>query len=95
LRDYELVLILSPEISGDDLSVTLEKVDKFISERGGTVIEVNQWGTRKLAYPIKHFMEGHYVLTRFKFEPKLAMEFEANLQRWEEVLRHLLVRVGD
>ena len=95
MRDYELVMVLNPEAAEDELLATMERVNKFVSERGGTIVEVNQWGRRKLAYPIKHFVEGYYVLTRFTFEPRLAGELEADIRLWEEVLRHLLVRVGE
>ena len=94
LRDYELVLVFSPEIAEDGVEAAIGKVSQFITERGGTSSEVEQWGKRRLAYPIKHFMEGSYVLTRFKLKPVLTKELEANLQISEEVLRHLLVRLS-
>lgn len=95
LRDYELILVFSPEIAEDGLDAAISKVSQFITERGGNIATVDQWGKRKLAYPIKHFMEGSYVLTRFKLQPKLTRELEANLQISEDVLRHLLVKLGD
>lgn len=94
-RDYELVLIISPEITDDVLDTTIDKVSQFITERGGTVSEVERWGKRKLAYPIKHSIEGSYVLARFKWNPALIKELEANLRISEEVLRHLLIKLGD
>ena len=95
MRDYELVVIISPEVAEEQINTTLEKVSRFIAEKGGSVTEVNRWGRRKLAYPIKRSMEGVYVLTRFKAEPKSTAELEANLKLSEEVLRHLLVRVDE
>jgi small subunit ribosomal protein S6 len=94
LRDYELVLILSSEVTEDGLEAAIGKVSQFITERGGALSVVEQWGKSKLAYPIKHFMEGSYVLTRFKLKPALTSELEANLQVSEEVLRHLLVKLS-
>ena len=95
MRDYELVLVISPEVADENIAATVDKVSQFITERGGSITEVNQWGRRKLAYPIKHFMEGSYVLAQFKLEPKLAAELEANLRISEEIMRHLLVRLGE
>ena len=95
LRDYELVLIISPEVGDEVLDTTIDKVSQFITERGGIISEVERWGKKKLAYPIKHFMEGSYVLSRFKLKPALGKELEANFQISEEVLRHLLVRLSD
>lgn len=95
MRDYELVVIISPEVTDEEVPVTLEKMNQFITDRGGSITEVNQWGRRKLAYPIENFMEGNYVLTQFKMEPKQTAELEASLRLSEEILRHLLVRLSD
>jgi small subunit ribosomal protein S6 len=92
LRDYELVVIISPEVD-ETIDSVIDSVSRFITENGGTVSAVEQWGKRKLAYPIKHFMEGSYVLTRFKLQPKWSKQLEASLQISEEVLRHILVKV--
>jgi small subunit ribosomal protein S6 len=92
LRDYELVVIISPKVEAIDS--VIDSVSRFITENGGTVSTVDQWGKRKLAYPIKHFMEGSYVLTRFKLQPKWSKQLEASLQISEEVLRHMLVKIG-
>ncbi len=93
LRDYELVLIISPEVEEEKLNATIDNISQFITGKDGTITDVEQWGKRKLAYPVKHFMEGNYVLTRFKLKPALGKELEANLQISEEVLRHLLVKI--
>ena len=94
MHDYELVLVISPEVDEENIPTTVDKVTKFITGKGGTIVEVNRWGKRKFAYPIKHFTEGEYVLTQFKLEFTLAKELEKNLQISEEILRHLLVRLG-
>jgi len=93
LRDYELVVIISPEVVDEAIDSVIDSVSRFITENGGTVSAVEQWGKRKLAYPIKHFVEGSYVLTRFKLRPKLSKQLEASLQISEDVLRHLLIKV--
>ena len=95
LRDYELVVIISPEVAEEEIPATLDKISRFIVERGGSITEVSQWGRRKLAYPIKDFMEGNYVLTHFKMDPGLTADLEASLRISEEVLRHLLVRLSE
>ena len=92
LRDYELVLVLSPETTEEGLETSVAKVSQFITERDGIVSVVEQWGKRRLAYPLKHFMEGIYVLSRFQLKPRFTRELEANLQISEEILRHLLIR---
>jgi len=91
LCDYELVVIISPEVA--DEAVIVDNVSRFITENGGTISNIERWGKRKLAYPIKHFVEGSYVLTQFKLKPKLGKELATSLRISEEVLRHLLIRL--
>ncbi len=95
MRDYELVLIISPEVAEEEVPNTLEKVNEVITSRGGAVVDTNHWGRRKLAYPIKRFTEGNYVLTRFQLEPELVREVEETLKVSEEVLRHLIVKIDE
>jgi len=94
LRDYELVLIISPEVVEEKFDAILNNISQFITERDGVVSNVEQWGKRRLAYSIEHLTEGNYVLTRFKLRPALSKELEAKLHISEEVLRHLLIRLS-
>jgi small subunit ribosomal protein S6 len=93
-HDYELVLIINPEIMDESLDTTLDKVHQFITGNGGVISNTEQWGKRKLTYPIKRFAEGNYVLTQFKLKPTLSKELEASVQISEEVLRHLLIKLS-
>ena len=93
LYDYELVLIISPEIDEEKFAATLDSVSRFIAGKGGIVSDIEQWGKKRLAYPIKHFGEGSYVLAKFKLPPAFGKELEASLSISEEVLRHLLIRL--
>lgn len=91
MTDYELVAVISPEVDGERLPEIIEQVGKFITDEGGMVESTEQWGIRKLAYPIKKFMEANFVLTRFKLEPNLTKKLGAELRASEEILRHLIV----
>ncbi len=93
LRDYELVLVISPEVAEEEFEATIDNVSRFVTEKGGTISDIERWGKRRLAYPIIHFVEGSYVLARFKLRPAFGKELEANLRISEEVLRHLLIRL--
>lgn len=95
MRDYELVLVISPEIAEEDVPAAIDKVSQFITGRGGTVGGVNRWGRRKLAYPIHRHMEGNYVVTQFQLDPDQVAGLEASLGLVEEVLRHLVVRTDE
>ena len=95
MRDYELVLIISPEIQEEDVPSAIDKVSQFITGRGGSVAGVNRWGRRKLAYPIQRHLEGNYVVTQFRLDPDQVTGLEASLGLAEEVIRHLVVRTDE
>jgi small subunit ribosomal protein S6 len=93
-KEYELVYILNPEVSDEALETSVNNVTRFITGKEGVVDAVDKWGKKKLAYPLKHFQEGNYVLTKFKISPARCKELEANLRISEDVIRHLLIKVG-
>lgn len=93
-QEYELVYILNPEMTDEALETSVNNVNQFITNREGIVDGVDKWGKKKLAYPLKHFQEGNYFLTKFKISPARCKELEANLHITEDVLRHLLIKVG-
>ncbi len=92
LQDYELVFIVSPEVTDESLENTVDSVSQFISGKDGVISDSERWGKRKLAYPMGRFLEGHDVLTRFKISPARCKELEASLEISEEILRHLLIK---
>jgi small subunit ribosomal protein S6 len=95
MSSYELVLIISPEVVDEEMPDFIIKLSELVNKVGGSVDEVNQWGRRKLAYPIKRSMEGNYVLTKVKMKPALTKELEANLRLSGKILRHLLIKSAD
>ncbi|MFH1662383.1 MAG: 30S ribosomal protein S6 [Chloroflexota bacterium] len=95
LRGYEMVLVFSPELAEDKFNAALDDISKHITNMGGVISDIKLWGKRKLAYPIKHFSEGNYVLTQFQLQPAAGKEIEAKLIISEDVLRHLLVRLNN
>jgi small subunit ribosomal protein S6 len=94
LQDYELVYILNPDMTEEALETRVTGVSTFITAREGVVDAVDKWGKRRLAYPIKHFQDGNYILTKFKMSPSRSKELEANLRISEDIVRHLLIRVN-
>jgi small subunit ribosomal protein S6 len=95
LRDYELIVIISPEVPEEEVPTNIDKIGEFITSKGGSITQVDRWGKRRLAYPINHFKEGSYVLTKFKIEPAMTAELEVNLRISEKILRHMLVRLDE
>ncbi|MFC2065498.1 30S ribosomal protein S6 [Chloroflexota bacterium] len=94
LYDYEMVVIISPEVVDEPLETKIDGISQFIIAKGGAVSDVDRWGKRRLAYPIKHFLEGSYVLLRFQMNPRWGRELEASLQISEDILRHLLIKLS-
>jgi small subunit ribosomal protein S6 len=90
---YELIYIVSPEVTDEDLSKLIEKMSQSISNVGGNVVEVNTWGRKRMAYPIKKFAEGNYVFTRLELDPASMKDLEANIRLSDEVIRHLMIKV--
>ena len=95
MTSYELVFIVNPEVADEEVPNTVAKVSEFINKAGGSITEVNQWGRKKFTYPIRRFTEGNYVLAKFELTPISIKELEANLRLSDEVLRHLLIKLGD
>ena len=95
LRDYELVLVINPTLAEEEFEAVIENVSRFVTGKGGSMTDIQRWGKKKLAYPIKHFTEGNYVLARFKLNPEFGRELGANLRISEAVMRNLLIKLED
>jgi small subunit ribosomal protein S6 len=95
LRDYELVVILSPNIGDDTVSESIERVHEAIRTRGGEIVDMNHWGRRRLAYPIKRHFEGNYVVSQIRLDPQRVSDLEGSLRISEEVIRHLVIQAGE
>jgi small subunit ribosomal protein S6 len=94
LQEYELVYILNPDMTEEAAEARINGFSEFITTREGVVDAVDKWGKKRLAYPIKHFLDGNYILTKFKLSPARSKELEANLRISEDVVRHLLIKVN-
>ena len=92
-REYEVMYIISREVSDEAIPQVVERVNKWVADLGGEVTAVDEWGRRRLAYPIRKFRDGYYVVMRFRARPDVTTEFERNMRLAEDILRHLLVRV--
>ena len=92
-RNYELMMIISPEANEVEIDAASARVAGFITDHGGLVYEQDNWGLRRLAYPIQKFHEGNYVLTRFALEPGEVIELDNSLKASDDVMRHLTMRL--
>ena len=92
MRECEMVMILSPEATQDELSATVERVDGLIEDGGGAVADHETWGLKRLAYEIDDFNEGNYVLTRFSLDATGVSELNRALTASEDIVRFLVTR---
>ena len=94
MRYYELMIVVSPQVDDEGLSATLDRMNGYVTQRGGSVVRQERWGQlRRLAYPIRNYNEGNYVLTHLEMDPQDTKALEASLMLSEDVLRHLLVKI--
>ncbi len=95
MREYELVLVVSPEGGEEGFPATVDRVHGLIKERGGEIKNVDRWGRRRLAYPLDRFTEGYYSISQFTLGPQDVREIEGSLDLADDVLRHLVVRMEE
>jgi len=92
LRKYEVIFILRPDLDEEKNTEVIEKFKTLIESHGGEILKLDKWGKRKLAYEVKKFREGLYVLIQMKAESKVATELDRVFKITDEVLRHMIIR---
>jgi len=92
VRIYELVFIVNPEVEGEELDGVIANVTRLIEREGGSVLQLDPWGLRRLAYPIQDYREGTYFFMYAELEPLAVREFESSISLLESIMRHLIVR---
>ncbi|MCX6232879.1 MAG: 30S ribosomal protein S6 [Bacteroidetes bacterium] len=93
LNNYETVFIMTPVLSDDQMKETVKKFQSFLKEKGAEIVYENNWGLKKLAYPIQKKSTGFYYLIEFKAEGTLVAELETSYKRDERLLRFLTVKL--
>ena len=93
LKNYETVFIMTPVLSDEQMKETVNKFQKFLVDKGATIINEDNWGLRKLAYPIQKKSTGFYSLLQFDAESTVVAAFETQFRRDERLLRFLSFRL--
>ncbi len=89
---YETVFILTPVLSDAQMKEAVEKFTKVLTDNGATIVNCEEWGLRKLAYPIQKKSTGFYSLVEFEGEPTIVKKLETAFRRDERVIRFLTFR---
>ncbi|MDE6513684.1 MAG: 30S ribosomal protein S6 [Muribaculaceae bacterium] len=93
MNNYETVFILTPVLSDAQAKEAVEKFTKLLTDNGATIVNEENWGLRKLAYPIDKKSTGYYTLVEFDAEPTIVKKLETAYRRDENVMRFLTFRL--
>ena len=94
-HEYEIVVIVRPDVDDADVKSAIERAEETITSQGGHVLERDDWGKRKLAYLIKKHSKGYYVLIRALASPTHIAELERRLRLDDRVIRFLTVKISE
>ena len=93
MNQYETVFIVTPVLSEDQMKEAVKKYEDYLANAGAEIVHEENWGMRKLAYPIQKKSTGFYQLIEFKAEGDVIANVETELKRDERILRFLTVKL--
>jgi small subunit ribosomal protein S6 len=92
VRQYETIFIVDPEFETDAVQELVEKFKGLVEGQGGQITEVDEWGKRRLAYPINDRQEGYYYLMNFTANPETAQDLERVYKITNGLMRYLIIK---
>jgi len=92
LNKYESIYIINPEVEEQGIKELVEKFNTLIETEGGKVSETQEWGLKRLAYPIQKKEQGYYVLVNFEAKPESIVELERVYKITDSVMKFITVR---
>jgi small subunit ribosomal protein S6 len=95
LKRYETLFIVQSELSSEDITAIIDRYSKIITDMKGTILKVERWGKRKLAYLIRKQSRGFYILIDFAGKREIVAEVERILKFDDKVLKYMSVRLAD
>jgi small subunit ribosomal protein S6 len=90
-RTYESVVLINAALEDDQIELSLTRIQETLTSHGAEIIEVDKWGRKRLAYPIKKAKSGYYVIYRFNSTPDLIAVLERNYRLDENISRYLTI----
>ena len=90
MNSYQVLYILRPDMEEEARTALIEQIAGIITSDGGEVEKTDEWGMKKLAYPIDDLNDGYYVLVDFKAKPELPRELERKMQISDFVMRYMV-----
>ncbi len=95
MRRYETIYILRPNLGEEEINKVVDYVDQIITDEGGTVIDLNKWGMKKLAYLIKKESLGYYVYCNYATTPAAVSEMERKFRIDDSVLKYMTIKLAN
>ena len=92
MNKYELAVVVSAKLEDDDRNATIERVKEIITKHGGSIVNVDEWVKKKLAYEMRKMREGVYDFIQFSGDASVPGEVESRVRLMENVIRYLCVR---
>ena len=92
LNKYESIYILKSDMEKDEMTTLIEKFKTLVESAEGKIESVEEWGTKKLAYPIQKMEQGYYVLMNFEAKPEFIVELERVYKINDKVIKFITVR---
>ena len=93
-HEYETIVVVRPDIEDSSVFAIIEKFEQIVLGKGGNILDREDWGKRKLAYPISKHQKGHYVRVLFLAPSEVVAELERRIRNEDQVIRFMTVRVG-
>lgn len=94
-RQYELMYVISPDVSEDGVVALNTQVDEIVGGLGGRIEKTDNWGRRRLAYEVNNHREGTCVVSLIEGSGEIVRELDRKLRVLDSVLRHLIVRIDE
>ena len=91
MNKYELGVIIKPGLEDEAYRSELEKIQGLVTRFNGTIDKVDEWGRRRLAYPIKKITEGYYTFITYAAESNTPIEIESRIRIMENVMRFMTI----
>ena len=95
MKRYETIYVANSNLEDDALEEVFAKFSDIIEKKKGSIVKTDDWGKRKLAYEVKRFDKGHYVLLDFCGFPEVLTELERNLKLDDRILKYMTVKIAD
>jgi len=92
MHQYEIALIIRPEVEEEAQQAIIEQLSGLLTAEGGQVTQVEKWGRRQLAYPIKRVSDGYYYFIQGQFPSSVLPEVNRSIKLSDNIVRHMVIR---